>query len=278
MGRSDRLALLLILAPDGKFAAKDIGSILHRQKGVGYDLYVVSCRGAQKIPESLKKTAKKIYLTDSPSVGREVNRIVSEGHYGAVAFLTDRVIPTHDHWLKRICAPIMDSGADAAFGREIPSQSGNYFHLKDINDSFPLKSDVDQSLFTMDNCAIAAELLTQTGFATNGTYDPAASWVQKKKVTASYEPDAIVMRQGEATLKEVFERYRQKGADSYSPGKKVTLFKAITGAAAAIARDLRYCLSLKKPQHAWYPFLYRSAIHFGQYAGRKKGVTHDEKS
>lgn len=272
------MALLLVLARDGKFAAKEIGSILHRQKGLDFDLFIIALHGAQKIPESLKKMSKKIYQTDSPSVGREVNEIVSDGQYGAVAFLTDRVIPTHDHWLKRISTPILADGADAAFGREIPSQSGNYFHLKDINDSFPLKTDVSQSLFTMDNCAIAAQPLTQTGFATNGTYDPAACWVKKRKATVSYQPEAIVMRHGEATLKEVFERYRQKGADDYSMGKKAALLKTVTGAAAAIARDLRYCLSLKKPQHAWYPFLYRSAIHFGQYAGRPKAGTHNEKS
>lgn len=271
-------AVVLTLTPDKKFTANDIGSILHRQKGGRFDLFIISCGQAQKIPESLKKMAKSVYLSMPESIGKPLNHIVSKTQNSVYAFLTDRVKPTHDHWLKRICEPVLNGTASAAFGREIPTPDGNYFLIKEIEKSFPLKGDVaSRRLFSINNCAIARQPLTQSGFPESGAFEPAIVWMIKSGVLAAYQPEAIVMRPADASLKEIYTQNRRIGADNAACGGKSAFFDTVSKIAADTARDLRYCLSMKKPQHLWYPFLYRSAMHFGYYLGQRGSEDKDEK-
>lgn len=271
--------IVLILTPEKKFKASDIASILHRQKGDAFDLFVITCPQAQKISGSLKKIAKSVFVTDMDAIGNPLNQILSVTKNPVFAFLTDRVIPTHDHWLKRICTPILNGDAEAVFGREIPPLSGNYFLIKDIEKKFSQNgSGGDPKYFSIDNCALKRPSLGQRWFPEKSIFDPAAHWVKKNSVHAVYQPEAIVTRSADDTLTEIYSHYRQLGADHAEDGDKTTLLKTATEIAADTASDIMLCLSMKKPQHAWYPPLYRSAMHLGYYLGMRETTDKNEKS
>ena len=187
--------IVLILTPEKRFKASDIASILHRQKGGGFDLFVVACRKAQKIPENLKKMVESVFVTDEDSIGGPLNHILSGTKSRVFAFLTDRVIPTHDHWLKRIVDPILNGDADAVFGREIPPPAGNYFLIKEIEKRFPRESgNVDPKCFSINNCALARPTLARHWFPEKSVFDPAAFWVNRHSLNVVYQPEAIVTR------------------------------------------------------------------------------------
>ena len=278
MKKNGRPGIVLVLTPEKSFKANDIASILHRQKGGKFDLYIVTCPEGQKIPESLKKMSKSVFVTDKDSIGDPLNHILSVSKNPLFAFLTDRVIPTHDHWLKRICDPILNNNAQAVFGKEIPTVEGNYFLIKDIEKSFPREGNsVNPKRFSINNCAIKRPSLGQRWFPEKAVFDPASYWVKTHSVQAAYQAEAIVTRCADDTLPEIFAHYRQMGADHAACGGKKSLLKAIGKIAVDTAADIKLSISKKKPQHLWYPPLYRCAMHFGFYLGHYGAAKINEK-
>jgi len=279
MKKTDSPGIVLILTPEKRFKASDIASILHRQKGGKFNLFIVACPKAQKIPEGLKKIVESVFVTDEDNIGGSLNHILSVTENPVFAFLTDRVIPTHDHWLKRIGDPILNGSADAVFGREIPPPEGNYFLIKDIEKRFPQDGNgVDTKRFSINNCALARPTLTQRWFPEKSVFDPAAWWVNRNSVKVVYQPEAIVTRSADDTLPEIYSHNRQMGADHAACGYKIALSETAGRIAADTANDIRLSLSMKKPQHAWYPLLYRSAMHIGYYLGQRGAADKNEKN
>lgn len=271
--------IVLILTPEKRFKASDIASILHGQKGDKFDLFIVTCPKAQKIPEGLKKMVISVFVSDEDSIGDPLNHILSVTKNRVFAYLTDRVIPTHDHWLKRICSPILNGSADAVFGREIPPPSGNYFLIKDIEKNFSLGGNgVDPKNFSINNCALARPTLSQRWFPDKSVYDPAAYWVNVNSVHAVYQPEAIVTRSADDSLPEIYSHNRHVGADHAACGDRTALLETAGRIAADTVSDIRRSFSMKKPQHAWYPPLYRSAMHLGYYLGNRGAADKNEKS
>ena len=270
MKKTGHPGIVLILTPEKRFKASDIASILHRQKGGEFDLFVITCPKAQKIPENLKKMVKSVFVTEEDSIGGPLNHILSVTENRVFVFLTDRVIPTHDHWLKRIVDPISNGGADAVFGKEIPPLAGNYFLIKEIEKRFPRdRNSVDPKRLSINNCALARPTLAQRRFPEKSVFDPAAYWVNTRSMNIVYQPEAIVTRSADDSLPEIYLNNRRKGADHAARGVGIALSKTVGRIAADTASDIRLSLSMKKPQHAWYPPLYRSAMHLGYYLGQR---------
>ena len=279
MKKTGSPGIVLILTVEKSFKASDIASILHRQQGDKFDLFIISCPKAQKIPESLKKMSTSVFVAEEDSIGDPLNHILSVSKNRVFAFLTDRVIPTHDHWLKRICDPIFNGSAEAVFGREIPTVEGNYFLIKDIEKGFPRTGNhVDPKRFSINNCALARPSLGQRWFPENSIFDPAAYWVNIHTVKTVYQPEAIVTRRADATLPEIYSHYRQVGADDAASGDKKSLLTTVGRIAADTAADIKLSLSKKKPQHVWYPPLYRCAMHLGYYLGHFGVACKNEKN
>ena len=279
MKKSGYPGIVLVLTPEKSFKANDIASILHRQKGYKFNLFIVSCPKAQKVPESLKKMSDSVFVANEDSIGDPLNHILSVTKNPLFAFLTDRVIPTHDHWLKRICDPILNGGAEAVFGREIPPLSGNYFLIKDIEKKFSQNGKgIDPKHFSINNCALKRPSLGQRWFPEKSVFDPAAHWVNIHSAKTVYQPEAIVTRHADDSLSEIYSHYRQMGSDHAACGDKKSLLTTVGRIAADTAADIKLSLSMKKPQHAWYPPLYRCAMHLGYYFGHWGAVEKNEKS
>lgn len=279
MKKSGCPGIVLILTEEKSFKAHDIASILHRQKGDQFDLFIVTSPKAQKIPESLKKMSESVFVADEESIGDPLNHILSVTKNPVFAFLTDRVIPTHDHWLKRICNPILDGRGDAVFGKEIPTVDGNYFLIKEIEKRFPqVGNSVDPKRFSINNCALKRPSLGQHWFPEKSVFDPARYWVNKHSVNTVYQPEAIVTRRSDNTLSEIYSLYRHMGSDHAASGNKKSISTAIGRIIADTARDIKLCFSMKKPQHLWYPPLYRCAMHIGFYLGHFGVASINEKN
>ncbi len=267
-------AVVFVLAPDGKFSPSEIGSILHRQKGASHELFIISLDASIKVPAPMEKMAKKvIVMNEQTSIGKILNEITVLTQSSVLAFSSSRVMPTHDHWLKRLCAPLASGKADAAFGREIPAHGGNYFIAEDIKRNFPLSaSKASAKHFSMDNCAIRRDALLKNPFHEKPLHDALSAWLFKSKTIPAYCPEALVMREANRSLKEIFAENRRRGADHTALGDAESNQTASL-MFANIRRDLRFCLSLKKPQHMWYPLIHRSAVFLGYRAGRRVDFT-----
>lgn len=262
-------AAVLILPPDGKFHSPDIWSILHRQAG-GFDLIIIDrSRGAAKILPAMAKAAAALIRDDSRALGAQLNEVARGLSNDDIVFFTDRVLPTHDHWLKRLTEPLAQ-GADAAFGRNITAPGGNYFIIEDLRRRYPQQG--GSVALTIDQCAIRRAALLAAPLPEEAVHDPAAVWCWRNRITATYVPEALAMQDSYLPLKEVLLNARAFGADRAAAGKTHGLFAELATALRELAADAGYCLAKRKPQYLWYPFLYRAAIHWGICLGQMRGA------
>ena len=262
-------AAVLILPPDGKFHSPDIWSILHRQMG-GFDLTIIDrSRGAAKIIPAMAKAAVTLIRDDAPTLGAQLNQAVRGLDNDHLVFFTDRVLPTQDHWLKRLIEPLTQ-GAGAAFGRNITAPGGNYFIIEDIRRRYPPHG--ASAALTIDQCAISRAALMRKPFPEEAVNDPAAVWCWRNGVAPVYVPQALAMQDSYLPLKEVLHNARAFGADRAAAGKAHGLFAELAAALRELGGDVGYCITKRKPQYLWYPFLYRATIHWGICSGQMRSV------
>ena len=263
-------AVALILPPDGKFHSPDIWSVMHRQAG-GFDLVIIDrSRGAAKILPAMAKAAVTLIRDDAAPLGAQLNEVARGLSNDHIVFFTDRVLPTHDHWLTRLTAPLAEPGAAAAFGRIITAPGGNYFIIEDLRKRYP-----EQGLstaFTIDNCAIRRAALLRNPFPEGAVHDPAAVWRWRNGVAPVYVPEALAMQDSYLALKEVLLNARAFGADRAAAGKKHGVAAELAAALRELVGDVGYCIARRKPQYLWYPFLYRATIHWGICSGQIRGA------
>ncbi|MBI3581636.1 MAG: hypothetical protein HY098_06120 [Nitrospinae bacterium] len=272
MNANPRPLLVLLLAEDGIFEPSKIWSVLHRQRGE-FDLVLLDrSGGATKTPKPMQEAAVKTVVVGPGGLGKAVNSLCAERQNGVLAFTSDRVCPTHEHWLKRLCEPLWTGKAEAAFGRQAPSPGGNHFFNHDLEVNYPADGDrADRSFFSMDNCAVTREALLKRPFPEVFTYDPAAVWLAANDVSPVYRPSAVVMRYTLLTLRGIYEESRGRGMDLSAAGSpSPSLARETVELLRGIWTDLVFAASIKKPQYAWYPPFRRFAMHFGHYQGAGK--------
>ncbi len=264
--------LVFVLAPDGVFETDDIWSVIHRHEG-GFDLVIIDQNeGKTKLLPAMACVAlKTVAVSAQNGIGQILNALVAENENPVLVITSDRVCPTHDHWLKRLCEPVLSGIADASGGREISAPGGNYFIIEDLRRRFPGKGAATADCFSMDNCAIRREAAIRIPFPQDRANDVATAWMIKNKVQAVYCAEALVMRQTLLPVGEVYRQSKLKGEDLAAYGKAPGLAAAISATAKGLALDIGFAFSIKKPQFIWYPFIYRPALHLGMYAGGKKG-------
>jgi hypothetical protein len=262
--------LVFILSKDGIFELLEIWSVLHRQSDK-FDLVLLDeNEGKTKVPPAITKAALKTYSAKDATAGKIINALAVERENEIFAFLSDKAFPTHDHWLKRLCEPILTGEAGAAFGREIPAPGGNYFLNRELEKTFPADGIVEASALTIDNCAIAKNLILKSPFPEKKLNDPAAVWTATVKPKAKYCPSAMVMRHTLLTIRGIYTDALEKGEDFSSVRKKPGFASVLWQTFSDILRDIVFAFSIKRPQYVWYPFLYRVARNFGYYFGAGK--------
>ncbi|MBI3794818.1 MAG: hypothetical protein HY280_08840 [Nitrospinae bacterium] len=268
---NQRPLLVFLLARDGDFDLSEIWSVLHRHGGE-FDMVLVDHNnGLTKVPHLFAKAAlKTLKVGKGASLGKTINSLVAETNNGVYAFLSDRVFPTHDHWLKRLCEPIFSGKAEASFGREVPAPGGNYFLNNNLEKLFPASGDGDVSGFSIDNCAVTRDFLLKKPFPENALFDPAGSWAASSKPSVAYSPEALVLRHTLLSLKEIYWRARAKGEDASAFGERPSIIADVRRFFTGVVGDVFFALSIKRPQYVWYPFLYKFALHFGYYLGTRK--------
>jgi len=272
MNENPRPLLIFLLAEDGIFELSQIWSVLHRRRGE-FDLVLADqSGGGTKTPKPMREAAVKTVVVGPGGLGKTVNSLCAETQNGVLAFTSDRVCPTDEDWLKRLCEPLSAGDAEAAFGRQTPSPGGNHFFNHDLEVNYPSDGGrADPSFFSADNCAVTREALLKHPFPEGFANDPAAVWLAANGVRPVYRPSAAVMRYTLLTLRGVYEESRARGMDLSAAGSSgPSLARASGEFLRGIWADLAFAASIKKPQYAWYPLFRRFAMHYGSYQGARK--------
>jgi hypothetical protein len=268
---SQKGLLIFLLAQDGIFEVGDIWSVIHRQSYPFDYVLLDQNQGKTKVPPTIKKAAlNTIVVGPDKPVGKAINILAKETDYPYFAFSSDRVNPTHEHWLKRLFEPLLEGESEASFGREIPSPGGNYFFIDRLNKLFPGADKTDEKGFSIDNCATVRQSILKKPFPESDLYDTAFVWQAINGIKASYCHEAIVMRFTLWNLSELYQLARARGNDLAAKGEKISLLTALWQLLYGIGKDIVFAFSLFKPQFIWYPFIYRPVEQLGLYLGANR--------
>lgn len=133
----------------------DLMTMISRQVTSGFDVETVvvdsgSIDGTLEIARSHGVQITSISKSEF-SFGRSLNRgcAVSTGDY--LVFVSGHCVPVDEHWLQRLCKPLVDGLVDYSYGRQIGDDSSNYSERRIFAKYFPDTSQVPQDGYFCNN-------------------------------------------------------------------------------------------------------------------------------
>ena len=68
-----------------------------------------------------------------------------------LVFISGHCVPTDEHWLQRLCQPLMDGRAQYTYGRQIGGPESRFSECRIFEKYYPMQSRVPQSGFFCNN-------------------------------------------------------------------------------------------------------------------------------
>lgn len=85
------------------------------------------------------------------SFGRSLNRGCEAASGDVLVFISGHCVPTDEHWLQRLCQPIIDGQAHYTYGRQIGGPESHFSECRIFEKYYPLQSRVPQQGFFCNN-------------------------------------------------------------------------------------------------------------------------------
>ena len=85
------------------------------------------------------------------SFGRSLNRGCEVASGDILVFISGHCVPTDEHWLQRLCQPLMDGRAQYTYGRQIGGPESRFSECRIFEKYYPMQSRVPQSGFFCNN-------------------------------------------------------------------------------------------------------------------------------
>ena len=156
--------------------------------------------------------------TDDFTFGHSLNVGVRESRGKFIAILSAHAIPTDDHWLERLVAPLRDGKTAMVFGGQRGHAVSKFSEARDFERVFP---DVpqwmdDEHVFVNNaNSAIRRDLWEQHSFDEGlpGLEDAewAKYWIHPRGMSVYYEPKACIYHVHTESWSQVRNRFHREG-------------------------------------------------------------------
>lgn len=85
------------------------------------------------------------------SFGRSLNIGCEAARGRVLVMVSGHCVPTDEHWLRQLCAPVLDGTVDYAYGRQIGGPDSHYSECRIFEKYYPRQSRVPQQGFFCNN-------------------------------------------------------------------------------------------------------------------------------
>ncbi len=85
------------------------------------------------------------------SFGRSLNRGCEAASGDVLVFVSGHCVPTDEHWLQRLCQPIVDGLAAYTYGRQLGGPDSHYSECRIFEKYYPAQSRIPQQGFFCNN-------------------------------------------------------------------------------------------------------------------------------
>ena len=133
----------------------DLLSVIARQRTDGIEIETVlidsgSTDGTVEI--AAKRGARITTISKSEfSFGRSLNRGCDYATGDILVLISGHCVPVDEHWLQRLCQPLIDGQVAYTYGRQIGDDDSNYSERRIFAKYFPTQSAVPQPGFFCNN-------------------------------------------------------------------------------------------------------------------------------
>lgn len=209
------------------------------------------------------------------SFGRSLNRGCDFATGDILVFISGHCVPVDDHWLQRLCQPLIDGVASYSYGRQVGDDDSNFSERRIFAKYFPEVSQIPQEGFFCNN---ANSAVTRTAWDAarfdeelTGLEDMALAKVlvgQGHKV--AYVAEAPVFHHHRESWAQVRRRFEREAIalQQIMPEVQLSRWDVIRYIVSSVLMDWQSAARhTKLAAHFWPILRYRIAQYTGSYAG-----------
>ncbi len=209
------------------------------------------------------------------SFGRSLN-IGCEATTGDILVITSgHCVPTDDHWLQRLCQPILDGQAEYAYGRQIGGPESHFSECRIFAKYYPERSCIPQEGFFCNN---ANSALLRSAWVQN-RFDEELTGLEDMELAQrlvrnggrlAYVADAAVFHLHNESWPQIHRRFEREAIalQKIMPQVHVNLFDTLRYVATSVWKDWR-CAS--RGETASVSLSKIARYRWNQYMGSWKG-------
>ncbi|MFD0859904.1 glycosyltransferase [Roseovarius aquimarinus] len=149
------------------------------------------------------------------SFGRSLNRGCGFAAGDLLVFVSGHCVPADEHWLARLCRPLLDGRAHYTYGRQIGDDRSNYSERRIFAKYYPETSQLPQADFFCNNANSALLRAVWEAYPFDETLTGLEDMDLAKRLTATgmrigYVAEAAVFHHHQETWREVKRRFERE--------------------------------------------------------------------
>lgn len=209
------------------------------------------------------------------SFGRSLNRGCDFARGDYLVFVSGHCVPVDEHWLARLCQPLIDGRVSYTYGRQLGDDDSNFSERRIFAKYFPKISAVPQQGFFCNN---ANSALTRAAWETY-RFDEDLTGLEDmdlaKRMVADghkvgYVAEAPVFHHHDETWAQVRRRFEREALalQSIMPEVQLSRWDMIRYIASSVFMDFKSAIRHSNQSSSLMSILrYRVAQYTGSYAG-----------
>lgn len=222
----------------------EVFAALHRQRYRDFEVLLVDSGSVDSTRDIAAANGARIVRLRSEdfTFGYSLNLGIAEARGSFMAILSAHAIPSDEHWLERLVAPLRDPQISMVYGGQRGHQISKFSEARDFERVFPAKPhlvDVEQPFANNANSAVRKDLWQAHGFDEHlpGLEDIewAKYWLERDK-QVRYEPGACIIHVHTESWPQVRRRYYREAMAARWVGIKI--LRHIPG---EVVREIAWC-------------------------------------
>jgi rhamnosyltransferase len=149
-----RLSIIIRTLNEARYLRELMESIDRQQcDGIGVETVVIdsgSTDGTQQIANDFGCVLTHIRREDF-SFGRSLNKGCKAASGEVFVFISGHCVPTDEHWLRHLCAPVLDGRVAFSYGRQIGGAESRFSECRIFEKYYPLVTLLPQTGFFCNN-------------------------------------------------------------------------------------------------------------------------------
>ncbi|MBK1618565.1 hypothetical protein CKO42_08965 [Lamprobacter modestohalophilus] len=285
-----RISIIIRTLNEGRHLDALLNRIAEQQtQGLGHEVILVDSGSTDDTLAIAERHGCRILhiSREDFSFGRSLNLGCAAAQGDLLVITSGHCVPVDQHWLQRLCQPLLEKGADYSFGRQLGGEHSHYSEKRIFSKYFPAERHNGQKDFFCNNANAALCFAQWERHRFNEDLTGLEDMELAQRLVQSggkvaYVPDATVYHYHSETWAKVQRRFEREALalQRIMPQVHVSPFDALRYLSTSVYKD--WCSAWREGcwrHHALDILRYRWHQYLGVYKGnhQHRKLSHREK-